>query len=56
VKLVTTEQMRSLDRATIDDYGIPGVVLMENAGRAVAEAAAQMLDGPGRVVVVWLAT
>jgi len=52
VKLVTTEQMRSLDRATIDDYGILGVVLMENAGRAVAEAAAQMLDGSGRVVVV----
>ncbi len=52
MKIVTTEQMRSLDRAAIDDYGIPGVVLMENAGRAVAEAAAQMLDGPGRVVVV----
>ena len=52
MKLVTTEQMRSLDRATIEDYGIPGVVLMENAGRAVAEAAAQMLEGPGRVVVV----
>ena len=52
MKLVTTEQMRSLDRAAIDDYGIPSVVLMENAGRAVAEAAAQMLDGPGRVVVV----
>jgi len=52
MKLVTTEQMRSLDRAAIDDYGIPGVVLMENAGRAVAEAAAQMLDGSGRVVVV----
>jgi len=52
MKLVTTEQMRSLDRAAIDDYGIPGVVLMENAGRAMAEAAAQMLDGSGRVIVV----
>ncbi len=52
MKLVTTEQMRGLDRAAIEDYGIPGLVLMENAGRAVAEAAAQMLDGSGRVVVV----
>jgi len=41
VKLATSEQMRTLDRATIEGYGIPGVVLMENAGRAVAEAAAQ---------------
>ena len=51
MKLVTTEQMRSLDRAAIDDYGIPGVVLMENAGRSVAEAAARMLDFSGRVVI-----
>ncbi len=42
MKLVTSDEMRALDRAAIQDYGIPGVVLMENAGRAVAEAAAQM--------------
>lgn len=35
VKVVTAEMMRALDRRAIDEVGIPGVVLMENAGRAV---------------------
>ncbi|MEB3102180.1 NAD(P)H-hydrate dehydratase [Ferviditalea candida] len=39
--LVTAEQMRRLDRHTIDAIGIPAAVLMENAGR---EAALQALD------------
>lgn len=34
--LVTTEEMRRLDRHTIDSIGIPAIVLMENAGTAVA--------------------
>lgn len=42
MKLVTSQQMRAIDKAAIEGYGIPGVVLMENAGRAVAQAAAQM--------------
>ena len=37
MKLVTADQMRGLDRAAIDTYGIPGIVLMENASRAVFE-------------------
>ncbi|AEI44498.1 bifunctional ADP-dependent NAD(P)H-hydrate dehydratase/NAD(P)H-hydrate epimerase [Paenibacillus mucilaginosus] len=35
--IVTAEQMRRIDRETIEDIGIPALVLMENAGRAVAE-------------------
>lgn len=31
--LVTAEEMRSYDATAIEDYGIPGAVLMENAGR-----------------------
>ncbi len=31
--LVTAEEMRAFDATAIQDYGIPGVVLMENAGR-----------------------
>lgn len=37
MKIVTSKQMQALDRETIDDIGIPGLVLMENAGRGTAE-------------------
>jgi len=33
MKLARAEQMREIDRVAIDDIGIPGAVLMENAGR-----------------------
>jgi NAD(P)H-hydrate epimerase len=36
VRVTTAEEMRQLDRLAIGDYGIPGVVLMENAGAQVA--------------------
>ncbi len=36
MKVVTAESMRRLDRKTIEEAGIPGMVLMENAGRGVA--------------------
>ena len=32
--LVTASEMQQIDRRTIEDFGIPGMVLMENAGRA----------------------
>ncbi|NGZ77371.1 NAD(P)H-hydrate dehydratase [Saccharibacillus alkalitolerans] len=35
--IVTSEQMRRIDRCTIDELGIPASALMESAGRAVAE-------------------
>jgi len=34
---VTSEEVRGLDRRAIEEYGVPGVVLMENAGRGAAE-------------------
>ncbi len=38
MKVTTAEQMQGLDRAAINDFGIPGIVLMENAGRGAVEA------------------
>jgi NAD(P)H-hydrate epimerase len=35
MKVVTAEVMQQLDKRTIEEAGIPGVVLMENAGRGV---------------------
>ncbi|ASA25360.1 NAD(P)H-hydrate dehydratase [Paenibacillus donghaensis] len=47
--LVTAEQMRELDRRTIEELGIPAVALMENAGRAIAEEVVALCRrrGPG---------
>lgn len=36
--VVTAEQMRELDRLTIEQFGVPGLNLMERAGEAIAEA------------------
>lgn len=49
---LTREQVRSVDRIAIERYGIPGIVLMENAARAAAEAAREMLGGTGRVLIL----
>jgi NAD(P)H-hydrate epimerase len=43
LKAVTVQQMIALDRIAIEDYGIPSLILMENAGRAVADEARNLL-------------
>ncbi len=35
MKIVTAKEMQGIDRIAIDDYGIPGIVLMENAAKGV---------------------
>lgn len=37
MKIVTAAEMRSIDRATSERFGVPSPTLMENAGTAVAE-------------------
>lgn len=44
--LVTSEEMRAFDTAAINDYGIPGIVLMENAGRSTFEILSSALSQP----------
>lgn len=43
MKIVTPRQMRRYDKFAVQRYGIPSLILMENAGRAVADAAIEML-------------
>ena len=43
-------EIRNVDRVAIDQFGLPGVVLMENAGRGCAEAIGRHWV-PGSVVV-----
>ena len=52
---ITTDQMREVDRAMIDDYCISLVQMMENAGRSLAQLArSRFLNGDptGRRVLV----
>ena len=47
---LSCSQARELDRRAIEEFGIPGIVLMENAGRGMAEILVQ-LGINGRVVI-----
>ncbi|MCK5215976.1 MAG: NAD(P)H-hydrate epimerase [Candidatus Omnitrophica bacterium] len=54
---ITAKEMQQLDRMAIEKYGVPSLCLMENAGRAVAQAAASKTQtkrtkGIKRVVIV----
>jgi len=54
MRYATRDEIREVDRVAIEDYEMPGVILMENAGRGAAEVAVQMLDGTSdaRVAIV----
>jgi len=45
-------EVRDVDRRAIEDYGLPGIVLMENAGRSAAELMVNQLGASGRIVIV----
>ena len=44
-KVLTAEQMRTVDRLTTERYGIPSILLMENAAHAVARVIEEKLGG-----------
>lgn len=53
MRRLTRDQVRSIDRLSLERYGIPGIVLMENAARAVADVAWDMLGGrPAPVLIL----
>jgi len=52
--LVTAEQMRAIDRHAIERIGLPAMVLMENAGRAVAEEVAAFIRERGTPARPWI--
>lgn len=50
--LVTAEEMREIDRRTIEEVGIPGVVLMENAGSQVARKIKEVIGDKRANIIV----
>jgi NAD(P)H-hydrate epimerase len=51
-RMLSRDQVRDLDRRAIGHYGVPGVVLMENAGRGAAELLARLWPDSARVVIL----
>ena len=55
MKLVSAAEMRELDRIAIEEYGIPGMVLMENAGAGTVDFLVRHLGSPAeRPVIIFV--
>lgn len=48
----TRLDVRNLDRRAVEDFGLPSIILMENAGAGAAGVAAAMLPREARVLVL----
>ncbi|MFZ5651701.1 MAG: NAD(P)H-hydrate dehydratase [Bacillota bacterium] len=54
MKAVTAQEMREIDYKAITGFGIPGIVLMENAGRRTVEAVLEKAgDVQGKTVTIF---
>ncbi len=49
---LTRDEVRELDRRAIDEFGVPGIVLMENAGRGCAELLMRLNPDKKPVVIL----
>ena len=52
MKITTAAEMREIDRASTEQFGVPSLTLMENAGSAVAEFILGNYRGADRIAVV----
>jgi NAD(P)H-hydrate epimerase len=53
MKVSTVAQMRAMDRAAIEEYGLPEELLMENAGHAAFTVLAAMAPVDGQAFVIF---
>ena len=49
--VLKNQEMQTVDHETIHGIGIPGLVLMERASKAVADKAAQIADHSQRILM-----
>src|SRR5690348_17480868 len=52
MKIVSAEEMRAIDRASSERFGVPSLTLMENAGAAVASFVSSEYPASRRVGIV----
>ncbi len=53
MKIVTAAEMREIDRATSERFGVHSLTLMENAGASVADFVLSHYSSARRIVVIW---
>ena len=55
-KVSTAKEMQTIDQRTTNDYGIPDLELMENAGRGCVDALARRFEddlASKRMLIFW---
>ncbi len=52
MKVLSRDSMRAADRKTIEEYGLPGSVLMETAGMRIAELVSSVIPDKNNVVIL----
>ncbi|OGI01398.1 MAG: hypothetical protein A2Y25_02565 [Candidatus Melainabacteria bacterium GWF2_37_15] len=52
MKVLSSRQMKQVDQRAIEELGIPGVLLMENAGRSVCEKVIEITENEEKSVLV----